>query len=223
MRRSLRSPRSVTPRIARLLSFLGCALSVHTAPAAAQVPAAVPPSRGGHLAPPPWSGVSANPPLALTRARVTPPPLRHPAVHPVGATAAHSGPLFPRAEAVLRQKRERQDAMRRHPAGKGLARRSSSDGGAVGATRALRPDREAPGRSDGAVAHEIRQCGSSNLRVRPGDSLWSIAASIVDPTSTASVARLSQRIFEANRGVIGADPDLIHPGQSLSVPKDCAR
>jgi nucleoid-associated protein YgaU len=55
--------------------------------------------------------------------------------------------------------------------------------------------------------------------VQPGDSLWTIAASTLPPdTPLTGIARASTDWFIANRGVIGDDPDLIHPGQSLSAP-----
>jgi nucleoid-associated protein YgaU len=55
--------------------------------------------------------------------------------------------------------------------------------------------------------------------VRPGDSLWLIAAHRLGPTATdADVAVTWPRWYAANRAVIGADPDLIRPGQLLSAP-----
>jgi len=55
--------------------------------------------------------------------------------------------------------------------------------------------------------------------VQSGDSLWDIAAADLggrpDP---ARVAAHWHRIYRLNRTVIGADPDLIHPGQRLRMP-----
>lgn len=45
--------------------------------------------------------------------------------------------------------------------------------------------------------------------VRPGDSLWSLAG-----------ADGWRRLYRANAAVIGADPDLIHPGQELRLPPE---
>lgn len=45
-----------------------------------------------------------------------------------------------------------------------------------------------------------------------GDSLWSIAANEYGDGSKY------QRIYDANVGVIGPDPNLIHPGQVLVIP-----
>jgi LysM repeat protein len=57
--------------------------------------------------------------------------------------------------------------------------------------------------------------------VEAGDTLWGIAAARL-PTaerSLAGVHRHWQRIYRANRAVIGADPDLIRPGTRLEVPR----
>ena len=56
--------------------------------------------------------------------------------------------------------------------------------------------------------------------VEPGDTLWGIAATHLQPTkrSPARVHRYWQRIYRANRPAIGDDPDLIHPGTCLDVP-----
>ena len=52
--------------------------------------------------------------------------------------------------------------------------------------------------------------------VRPGDSLWSIAQA--HPADGDDVERRWRAIWAANRDVVGADPDLIHPGQALRLP-----
>lgn len=57
------------------------------------------------------------------------------------------------------------------------------------------------------------------LRVRAGDSLWSIAAALLPPGASASdVDTVWRHIADANRDVLGPDPDLIFPGTSLRVP-----
>jgi nucleoid-associated protein YgaU len=55
--------------------------------------------------------------------------------------------------------------------------------------------------------------------VAPGDSLWEIARRTL-PTrvSDAEVEQRWQEIYRANRDVVGADPDLIRPGQRLVMP-----
>lgn len=54
--------------------------------------------------------------------------------------------------------------------------------------------------------------------VRPGDSLWSIADSHPEPGTSGSVHERWQAIWQANRDVVGDDPDLILPGQALRLP-----
>jgi nucleoid-associated protein YgaU len=56
--------------------------------------------------------------------------------------------------------------------------------------------------------------------VRPGDSLWRIAAAHLTDAAPAEVAAAWPRWWQANRPVIGDDPDLIHPGQRLVAPSD---
>jgi LysM domain len=55
--------------------------------------------------------------------------------------------------------------------------------------------------------------------VRPGDSLWRIAQTLLPPGATnGEIAREWHRIHQANSDRIGADPDLIHPGTRLTLP-----
>jgi hypothetical protein len=54
--------------------------------------------------------------------------------------------------------------------------------------------------------------------VRPGDSLWSIARA--HPGGTGSVEHRWRAIWQANRDLVGDDPDLILPGQALRLPGD---
>ncbi len=55
--------------------------------------------------------------------------------------------------------------------------------------------------------------------VRRGDTLWAIArARLGSGSDLAATAREVDRWYAANRDVIGADPDLIHPGQRLVPP-----
>jgi hypothetical protein len=57
------------------------------------------------------------------------------------------------------------------------------------------------------------------VTVHTGDSLWSIAAAHLGPDATAAqIARQWPRWYAENRGVIGADPTLIRPGQQLRPP-----
>jgi hypothetical protein len=56
--------------------------------------------------------------------------------------------------------------------------------------------------------------------VRPGDTLWGIAAAHLPAgsRSPAQVDRYWRQIYAANRAAIGSDPDMIHPGTRLKVP-----
>ena len=59
--------------------------------------------------------------------------------------------------------------------------------------------------------------------VRPRDCLWLIAAQRLGPQATAAeVASEWPRWYVANRQLIGADPDLVRPGQVLVAPSDPA-
>jgi len=49
--------------------------------------------------------------------------------------------------------------------------------------------------------------------VRPGDSLSKIAKSLLGD------ARKWRLLYEANKEVVGSNPDLIQPGQVLKIPK----
>ena len=59
---------------------------------------------------------------------------------------------------------------------------------------------------------------SRTLRVRIGDTLWSLAASMLSPdASDADIAKTCRAIYDHNRRVIGGDPNLILPGTTLSL------
>ena len=98
---------------------------------------------------------------------------------------------------------------------------------AEGAPATWTPDRPAPT----VVRRELPDVGvvtaaprlgaqaSGEIAVRRGDTLWSIAARQLGSDARADeVARTWPLWWHANRGVIGEDPDLIHPGQVLVAP-----
>ena len=61
--------------------------------------------------------------------------------------------------------------------------------------------------------------GPRETVVRRGDTLWDIARAHLGPDATdAEVAAEWPRWHEANRSVIGADPDVLLPGQVLHAP-----
>lgn len=62
-------------------------------------------------------------------------------------------------------------------------------------------------------------------QVRPGDHLWSVAATVLHeawgaPANDDEVAPYWRRLVEANRAVLAdpANPDLLYPGQVVTVP-----
>lgn len=48
--------------------------------------------------------------------------------------------------------------------------------------------------------------------VKPGDSLWAISKKLL-----GSGARYSE-LYEANKSIIGSNPNLIYPGQTFTIP-----
>lgn len=60
-----------------------------------------------------------------------------------------------------------------------------------------------------------------SLVVRRGDTLWALARRDLGPRAAdGAVNRRWQAIYALNRGVVGANPDVIHPGQQLRLPRD---
>ena len=69
------------------------------------------------------------------------------------------------------------------------------------------------------TSHDPVAPGPGEVVVRPGDTLWDIAArDLPAGTPTDQVSRRWHRIWAANRTAIGADPDLIRPGTALRLP-----
>jgi nucleoid-associated protein YgaU len=58
--------------------------------------------------------------------------------------------------------------------------------------------------------------------VLPGETLWSIAADRLRTDDVRRIARYWPRIHRANRAEVGANPDLIRPGQVLELPPEHA-
>ena len=56
--------------------------------------------------------------------------------------------------------------------------------------------------------------------VAPGDTLWHIAARRLAAPTPRRVAAAWRRWYAANRRVVGADPNLIRPGQRLVPPPE---
>lgn len=78
------------------------------------------------------------------------------------------------------------------------------------------PDRTTGPLLTGAVRHDV----APYYVVRPGDSLWRIAAHLLAPASPdGDVAEATRALYRVNRTAIGADPDLLLPGQHLDLPR----
>ena len=76
---------------------------------------------------------------------------------------------------------------------------------------------------DGRPPTGAARAGSVHVVVR-GESLWAIASDALAPGATdAEVAAAWPVIYAANRAVIGDDPNLILPGQSLVIPDEATR
>lgn len=64
----------------------------------------------------------------------------------------------------------------------------------------------------------------SRYRVRPGDCLWTVARTHLEPgAGDQRIAAEWPRWYAANAGVIGDDPDLITPGTVLRAPETSKR
>jgi len=84
-----------------------------------------------------------------------------------------------------------------------------------------RPAPAAPSRSAPATGQPVepQTTAEHGVRVRPGDSLWLVAAHRLGAdASDADIAAEWPRWYAANRAVIGDDPARIEPGQMLDAP-----
>jgi len=64
------------------------------------------------------------------------------------------------------------------------------------------------------------RAAGDRIVVRSGDSLWRLAAEhLGSPADDARIAAAWPRWYATNRSVIGADPNLIQPGQHLRAPE----
>jgi nucleoid-associated protein YgaU len=75
------------------------------------------------------------------------------------------------------------------------------------------------GRASGRLFPRARPWArGSTYVVRPGDSLWAIAARLLRNHDPAAVAAAWPELYRLNAATIGPDPDLIHPGTELRLP-----
>ncbi|MGZ4500130.1 MAG: LysM peptidoglycan-binding domain-containing protein [Nocardioidaceae bacterium] len=75
-----------------------------------------------------------------------------------------------------------------------------------------------PDRTTGGPDRADATTRSGSVRVRPGDSLWTIAARLLPDATDAAVGAAWRAIARANADRIGPDPDLIYPGTLLRLP-----
>lgn len=113
-----------------------------------------------------------------------------------------------------------------HPGIHGRQRRSARRGERL-FMRAGAPSENA-GRRESMARHPSGKgltspvaCDNS-YTVASGDELWSIAARALGTEDPRRIARYWPRIHRQNRGVIGANPSLIYPGQVLMLPPECS-
>ncbi len=81
-------------------------------------------------------------------------------------------------------------------------------------------DGQGPDANRGGSAAAAAAEASHPYVIRPGDTLWDVAAAHL-PRGSRSPGRIDRywrRIHAANRGVLGDDPHLIHPGTRLVLP-----
>lgn len=104
---------------------------------------------------------------------------------------------------------------------------AGAPGRAAATTAAGAPTTSAPAAPAPAVpppaapARAAAPAASPAVTVATGDTLWDIAAAHLPAgAGVAEIAAAWPRWYEANRDVIGADPDLLVPGQQLVAPAE---
>ena len=203
------------PPLGGVLPLIGLTLTLSSPVAAEPRRSAVPPPRLRSAAPP-WSSTGGDPPPRPPVEAKAPPwqEVRkpHPAIH--GHPGKIGGALFPRVAKHAQATSpgiagrsgcdERAACMARHPAGKGRIA-SSTD----------------PSPVQSPVTRADRGRERCSHVVRPGDTLWGLAAEVLDTDDPRRIARYWPRIHKANRDVIGSNPDRLFPGQVLELPDPC--
>lgn len=88
------------------------------------------------------------------------------------------------------------------------------------------PDRATGGLPGGPMSRPseptavVNPVATDVVVVRAGDTLWDLAArTLPGSAGAAEVAGRARRVYALNRAVIGPDPDVIHPGQRLRLPR----
>lgn len=92
---------------------------------------------------------------------------------------------------------------------------STADAPSAGATSETR----SAGSSAGDGPAQTEAPSARTHVVRPGQSLWSVAAEVLGPgASDAEIARAWPLLHEANHAAVGDDPGLLRPGTVLVLP-----
>jgi nucleoid-associated protein YgaU len=167
---------------------------------------AVPAAQADSLPDPAWHPAAAGPAAASTQ-RAAPPPTPIASAHASVAAPSLAAPLG---------------------AAPSAAASPSAASSAIAPSAAPAPVPEAgwvpvaPPTDPGLLVQQpLREpVRAGEVEVRPGDSLWTIVARHLGPGATdLDIAAAWPSWYEANAGTIGADPDLIRPGQLLVPPR----
>ena len=208
----------------RASSLLGVSVALTSSSPAASALAS--PRQGAE---PPWSWTSRIPssPRLLVPARAYPPKERgrgakHVSVLGAGAYARSEEKAHPALHGRRRSSGEPPELLFPSHTGRVPARARAAAGTPLqtypGGPRSsdvgsLGPEAESPATQP--------PCAGREYRVRPGETLWSIAGSVLATTDPRRIARYWPRIHRANRALIGSTPDLIRPGWLLRLPPEC--
>ncbi|RAM35140.1 hypothetical protein DBZ45_21355 [Arthrobacter globiformis] len=157
--------------------------------------------------------------MAAVGAQLLGAPLAHADALPAGALSSNSGSSLSAAWAPLADGRPDLPAGR--SAGFGLTQRSVVEGSELQPQWKPRVPVVEPGLVTPLPARAAAEPASARCEVpvRAGESLWTIAARELGPgASDVDIAARWPLWYQANRNVIGADPNVLLPGQLLSPP-----
>lgn len=150
----------------------------------------------------PWD----EPANRLRRNQRKTPVSAHPAIHGQKHAGAGVTPLFPR----ISKKEDPQEASLTRDASR---RKAISER----AERLACMRRHPSGKSKASIGDKEDSCRHV---VAPGDTLWDLAASHLETDDLRRIARFWPKIHRKNRDVIGANPNLLLPGQVLVIPAE---
>jgi hypothetical protein len=150
-------------------------------------------------------------------------PLAHADALPAGGPSSGNGSSVSAAWAPLTDPRPALPAT--HTAGSGTAETPVADGSRVEPqwkprVPVVEPGLVVPLPARASAWATAGPAGAHReVAVRPGESLWAIAARELGPgASEVEIAARWPLWYQANREVIGPDPDVLRPGQLLSPP-----